>query len=83
MLRPRVTYMIQNANAQGKFLSIATSVNGIDNGMNVYLWDDPNSGYSQWQLELADGYNPSTDSRLPHSTYYASIRHVHSGNYIK
>ena len=84
-LRPHVSYILENACAQDKFLAIARGVSGIDNGTNVYLSDDPDSGYTHWQLEYGDGYNAVTEPRMNMaigtSAYYVSIRHAHSGSF--
>ena len=78
-LRPRVTYVIENTYARGKFLTIANQVSGLRNGSNVYLWNDMDSAYSQWQLECVDGNNVNVDAHINLGTYYSAMRHVHSG----
>ena len=83
MLRPHFTkcftYLIENVNAPGKFLSIATPVRGIENGVNVQLGNDADSAYAHWQLQFVDGYNRAAESRIQFGAYYAVVRHVHSG----
>ena len=79
MLRPNVTYLIENVNAPGKFLSIATPVRGIENGLNVQLGNDANSACAQWQLQFVDGYARAIDSHIRFGVYYANVTHVHSG----
>ena len=85
-LRPHVSYILENAYAQDKFLTVARGVSGIGNGTKVYLWDDPDSGYAHWQLEYGYGYNASPEPRMNMaigtSAYYVSIRHAHSGSLI-
>ena len=79
VLRPNVTYLIENVNAPGKFLSIVTPVSGIENGLHVQLGNDADSAYAHWQLQFVDGYARATDSYMRFGEYYANVTHVHSG----
>ena len=78
MLRPNVTYLIENVSAHGNFLSIATPVRGIENGLNVQLGNDADSAYAHWQLQFVDGYS-RFHSHIRFGAYYAVVTHVHSG----
>ena len=82
MLRPNVTYLIENVSAPGNFLSIATPVRGIENGLNVQLGNDAGSAYAHWQLQFVDGYCRFGESRIRLGCYYAVVTHVHSGAYL-